>query len=250
MKNKRIIDSWNKIEPDSVAEARMLDAILTRKNSGQSEKKKELIMNKTLNWKRLAPIVACFVLVISLFGVVVNDAGWFVKNVYTVEVDGSMISFYKADVIGLASVDVDLDVTSRDLTAEENRILFGDLYATAYGMFNSENQALLHVEGRIGATKVLLAVPGLSVTDTVFDADKEVSEINDVPISAGYFVTKASSQGIKNIIYFASLTLGNVSVYVELGGEETNSEPLRNEIASIIEQLIQNGAPDMSRITK
>ena len=207
-------------------------------------------MSRIFNWKQLAPKAACFVLVIALFAVVGNNAGWFDSNVYTVELGSGTISFYKADVSGIASLDFGVDVTSRVLTAEENRILFGDLSATSYGMFNSENEALLHVEGKTGATKVIFAAPGTPVTDTIIDADKEVSEISGVPISAGYFITKANSQGIKDIIYFASFSLGDASVYVELGGEEANSEHFQNEIASIIEKLIQNGTPDISLITK
>ena len=39
MKNKRIIDSWSKIKPDSAADARMLNAILARR-SGKTVKER------------------------------------------------------------------------------------------------------------------------------------------------------------------------------------------------------------------
>ncbi|MCL1952334.1 MAG: hypothetical protein FWF60_06305 [Oscillospiraceae bacterium] len=65
MKSKRIIDSWNKIEPDAATQARMLGAILARNPSGQTEKKEVFPMNKAFIFKRLAPIAACLALAIA-----------------------------------------------------------------------------------------------------------------------------------------------------------------------------------------
>jgi|LSQX01.1.fsa_nt_gb hypothetical protein len=66
MKNKRIVDSWNKIEPNAAAEARMLDSILARNDSGEAEEGKVRTMNKVFNWKRLAPIAVCLILAIAV----------------------------------------------------------------------------------------------------------------------------------------------------------------------------------------
>lgn len=66
MKNKRIVDSWNKIEPDATAEARMLDSILAHTHSGEVEEGKVITMNKVFNWKRLAPIAACLALAVAI----------------------------------------------------------------------------------------------------------------------------------------------------------------------------------------
>lgn len=250
MKNKRIIDSWNKIELDSAADERMLIAILTRNRSGKTEKDKVFTMNKTLNWKRLAPVVACLVFVFVLTVVIGSNANWFKPSVYKENLgDSGTLNFYKSEVHGAASFDFGVDVTSRDLTVNENSALFGELAdVTAFGTFNSNDKSLLHVEGKIGETKVILATPDTPLTDVVIDTESEVSYISGVPVSAGYFITKENSQGNRNIIYFASFTLGNVSVYVELGGTEAESETLSGTIASIIEQLIANGAPALSKV--
>lgn len=66
MKNKRIIDSWNKIRPDSSTNERMLDAILARSSSGKTGKEKVFTMIRSINWKRLAPMAACLVLAIAI----------------------------------------------------------------------------------------------------------------------------------------------------------------------------------------
>ena len=66
MKNKRIIDSWNKIEPNAATEARMLKSILARNHSGEDEEGKVITLNKVFNWKRLTAIAACLVLAIAI----------------------------------------------------------------------------------------------------------------------------------------------------------------------------------------
>lgn len=250
MKNNRIIDSWNKIEPDSTADERMLDAILVRNHSDKIKNEKVFIMSKTFNWKRLAPVAVCFVLLVAVTAVVGNNANWFRSSIYTEALgESGVLSFYKSDVPAATSVDFGIGVTSRNLTADENKELFGNIGITsAYATFNNDDKSLLHVEAKAENTKIILAAPGLPTTDTVIDTNTEVSQINGVPVSAGYFITNKNSEGIRNIIYFASFTLGDISVYVELGGAEEESEAIRREIAFIIETIIQNDAPDFSKI--
>jgi len=123
-----------------------------------------------------------------------------------------------------------MDVISRNLTADENIILFGNLAdTTSYAMFNSDDQSLLHVDAKTGDITILLAAPG-------------------VPVSAGYFFTDRNREGNRYIIYLASFTLDDISLYVELGGAEAESETMRKEIASVIEAIIQNGTPDLSKV--
>lgn len=254
MKNKRIIDAWNKIEPDVAATERMLVAILAHNNSSRSEKGKSYPLYGAPGRKRVIPVAVCLAAVFVLVAVFGNSAGWFGDRVYTADLgNAGILNFHKTD-IGVGSMDFGVDVISRELTADENRILFGELPVTSYAMFNATDKALLHVDGDIkgktGVAKVILAAPGVPVTDTIIDTEIEVSDINGVPVSAGYFVTDANSRGVKNIIYLASFDRGGVSVYVALGGEESESEALRSEIATIIDSLTQNSVPDLSAITE
>jgi hypothetical protein len=103
--------------------------------------------------------------------------------------------------------------------------------------------------GQSGNTEVILAAAGTPVTCTVIDADTKTSAVNGVPVSAGYFVTNKNGHGIRNIIYFASFKLNDISVYyVELGDVQSESDTLREEITSVIDKLTQNGSPDLSKI--
>jgi hypothetical protein len=251
MKDARIVDSWNKIEPDAVAETRMLDAVLARNQSGKLKKEEVFTMTKAFNLKRLAPIAACFVLVIALVAVAGNNAGWFGGNVYTADLSGgNTLSFYKSDMPATGSFAFDFDVSSRDLTDSEIEVLFDDLPASAYASFNAENHSFMRLDGKIGDTMVILAAPDAPLTDTFIEGNESISEINGVSVTAGYFITKANSQGVKTIIYFASWKLGDVTEYVQHGGNYDDSEAFRNELASVIEQLIQNGEPKLNQIAE
>jgi hypothetical protein len=250
MKNERYIQSVNRIEPGEMAQERMLGRILEAAHSNQPKIRKVNYTTKTLNRKRLAPIAACFVLVVALVGVFGNNAGWFGSKTYTADTGGAKISFHKASQPGIAELYFDFNVTSRDLTVDEIRTVFGDMSATAYATFNAENHSFVRLEGKIGDTKVIVAAPGAPVADTVIEGNESVSDVEGVPVTAGYFITKANSQGNKTIIYFASFTLGNATMYVELGGDESNSDAFRDEIASVIKQLIENGAPNLSVVTE
>jgi hypothetical protein len=75
MKNKRIIDSWSKIKPDSAADARMLNAILARNRSRKTVRERVYTVNRAHNWKRLAPIAVCLVLAIAMAIPFLNRGG-------------------------------------------------------------------------------------------------------------------------------------------------------------------------------
>ena len=252
MINKHIFfNLYNKIEPDSAADERMLTAILNRNYEAKTKKEGVNIMNKSFNWKRLAPIIACLVLALVLTGVIGNNANWF-STVYTEELDnGATLNFYKFDAPSSGSIAYDYDVTSRYLTQEESLNLFGDLTdVSVYATFNTIDNSLVHVEGKIGETKVILAAPGLAMSDVIIEVDRKVSTINGVSVSAGYFITKPNSKGIKNIIYLASFKLGETSVYLEIAGVESESDNLRNTISNVMMQLIDNRTLDLSHITE
>ena len=66
MKHRRIADAWNKIEPDSDADRRMLAAILSDNRSEKSRRGRAGAMNRKINWKVLAPVAACLVLALAI----------------------------------------------------------------------------------------------------------------------------------------------------------------------------------------
>lgn len=67
-------------------------------------------------------------------------------------------------------------------------------------------------------------------------------------VTAGYFVTDRNSVGAQNAIYYAAFKLGDSMIYVENAGAKTESEAVKNDLAAIIQKLINNGAPDLSAV--
>lgn len=261
MKNRRIVDSWNKIAPDGAADERMLAAILARNHSehGKTERGRIYPMSKVLNRKRLAPIAACFVAVIVLVGVFGNNAGWFGGKSYTVDLGGGGILSFNRTNVGAAAFDLGWDedwgeLIDRELSESERASLFGDLpVAGGNATFRSVDNAFMHFEGEVGEAgdaKVILAANGHPVSDTIVDVEgnAEVSEINGIPVTAGYFVTDANSKGVKDIIFVASFDIDGTTVHVEVGGAEADGDALRAKIGDVIDQLTAN-PPDVSAVT-
>ncbi len=242
MRDKRIIESWNKVGPDKAAEARVLESVMARVQAGQPEK-------DTAFWKRLAPVAACFVFVVALAGVFGSSAGWFGSKVQTLDLGHSTLSFQKSDFWSAGSLSLGFDVTDRALTPDEMGAMFGELPVAAKASFNAKTGAFVRLEGKSGKTTIIVAAPGTPITDTVVQGNKKTSKIKGVPVTAGYFVTDPNSKGAKNIVYFATFNLGDATMYVELGGRESDGETLRAEIGAVVEQLIGHGAPDLGRIT-
>jgi len=107
----------------------------------------------------------------------------------------------------------------------------------------------MHYEGKTtDDIHVILSANRHPITDTSVSGNEEVSEINGISVTAGYFVTDTNSKGIKTIIYLASFGANGAIVYLEHSGYESNSEALRSEISNLINTLTQN-PPDTSLIT-
>ena len=250
MKNKRIVDSWNKIGPDGAAEARMLDSILSRNHAEQSKKKTAFAMANIFNWRRYAPIAACLI-VAAVLG---NNAGWFGGKTLAADLGGgNTLNFYKSNSVGgEASFAWDADwgeSISRGFTADEKTRLLGGIEMSYGGaIFRSADGAFMRYEGKTtGDIRVILSANGFPVTDDSVSGNEEYSEINGVPVTAGYFVTDANSKGVKTIIYFASFEVNGAVAYLELGGDTANSASLRAEISALVNALTLN-PPDTSLI--
>jgi len=266
MKNKQIINSWNKIEPDITAQERMLNNVLDRVHSG-ANKKGEFTVKKTRKWTRLAPIAVCLIMVFAITAVIGNNSGWFGGAIYTAELDGGTLNFHKKSIgAGSMAFELGIDGTTRDLTEEENNLLFGgvfgDNYFTSHGFFSigdkyAPDKTLLHVEATTGydgqtdgGMKIIVAASNLGyISDTLIETGRKVSEVNGVQVSAGYFITHKNSRGEKNIIYLASYETNGVTVYIECGGSLERSDEIREEIAFAIDTLTRNGTPNITAIT-
>ncbi len=203
---------------------------------------------KKIGWLKGA---ACFVAV-TVLGVGLFQSGLFNSHTDIATLNnGDKIVFVKSDNVG-GSLALDVDVTTRSLTEDETSALFSGLSVTANAIFRNSDmdtgssQELIGFEGKIGNVKIIISTSDVQLLDTKIVGAEETSEINGTGITAGYFVTDPNSKGEQNAIYYATFEMGNCKVYLENADTKDNSETTKNQLAEVIQKLIENGELDLT----
>ena len=191
-----------------------------------------------IKWSAIA---ACLCLVIaaafavpSLFG---NS-----NQVATLD-NGNKIEFVKTDAAA-AQFEIAFQISTKNLTDDEIKELFGNLPVTGYVLFNEEDGSVLGMEGKYRDMKLLVSAPGINISDVVIDGEETASDVDGVSVHAGYFTSG------KTIIYYASFKLGENTVYVENAGNTDESEIVKNEIVSAIQNILLLKELNINQIAK
>ncbi len=164
---------------------------------------------------------------------------------------GEKIVFEKTDAVSFDSA-LAFDVTTRSLTEEEAAAVFAGLPASAQAIFRSSDldagaqQELIGFDGRIGNVKAVISTSDVSLRDTEIAGTEETSEVNGVSIIAGYWITKPNSKGEQNVIYYAAFALGACKVYLENAGAKDEREAIKDQLAEVLQKVIENGEPDVA----
>lgn len=199
---------------------------------------------KNNSWIKWTSIAACFAFV-AVIGIGALR-GWFGGNNDIATLDnGDKIIFAKSDTVG-GSLALATDVTTRILTEEEHHTLFADLPVTANAIFTTTSHQLVGFEGKIGDIKLIITTSDVPLLDTVIISNEEVTNIDGVSITAGYFLTHPNSNGKQTAIYYATFELGDSIVYVENAGEKAERETVKNDLVAAIQSLIANGEIDIT----
>ncbi len=206
---------------------------------------------KKIGWLKGAAMAACFVAV-TVLGVGLFQSGLFNSHTDIATLNnGDKIVFVKSDNVG-GSLALDVDATTRSLTEDETSALFPGLSITANAIFRNSDmdtgssQELIGFEGKIGNVKIIISTSDVQLLDTKIVGAEETSEINGTSITAGYFVTDPNSNGKQNAIYYATFEMGNCKVYLENADTKDNSETTKNQLAEVIQKLIENGELDLT----
>ncbi len=201
---------------------------------------------KKRRWIKWASIAACFTVVVVLSVSLLQGRG--IGNTIDVATldNGDQIIFVKSDTVG-GSLSLNIDAKLRKLTEEETHTLFGDLSVTANAIYIDDNiQQLIGFEGKIGGINLTISTSTIQLVDTVIDGNEESTEICGISVEGGYLVTDSNSKGERNVIYYATFKLGENTIYVENAGAERDSETVKNELAAVIQNLINNGEFDLT----
>ncbi len=197
-------------------------------------------------WSKLGLAAACLA-VVAVLGAGVFQSGLFGNKMDTATLDNETKIVFVKSKIAVPSPQLADNVTMRQLTEEELAILFPNLPVTARAVFG-DNKGLIGFEGNIGNAKMVIATTDIQLLDTEIVGIKESSTVNGTSVVAGYFETDLNSVGEQNVIYYATFKLGDGTVYVENAGKKSESENVKNDLAAIIQEMINNGALDLSAV--
>lgn len=199
-------------------------------------------------WAKVCAAAACVALVAAVgLGILGN-----IDHTVTLD-NGDTLKFRKSNTEMMGSQD--MDVFTRELTAEEIHMLFKDLSVDGcviydgetYNAIGAENK-ILGIEGYIDDVTLLVSVTGVNIDDTPITGGIETtSKVEGVPVTAGYSIFNGY------ICYYASFEMGGNTVYVEKGAKINDSKAVkaaRNELASAIQNLIDNGEIDLSQLAE
>lgn len=199
--------------------------------------------NSRAVWTKWVAVAASFALVIAIGIAFLQGPG---NQPYTATLsNGSEITFVKGEH-GVSNLDIAL-VGIRALSEVETSAVFGNVTVDADVGFEEGTNEFIYLEGTVDGFDITVARSDIS-PDTVIDGDESVSDIDGVSVSAGYFLTKANSQGNKTAIVYASFEVGNYTIYLETSGAEDESEDLCNALAEEIQKLIDTASFDFSQI--
>lgn len=251
MKNEKIIASWDKILPDEAADERMRSKIMEYQ---RSYIRKDRVISMTKTMKKLFPIAACCILVIAVTAFIGVQQNWFGAKTYTVTLDnGEKLVYGNGIPKSAADYAYNYEVKSRALTYDELHTLFpamNDITENKfpYATFKADTGEMLRLETILDDIHIHLAKSGLPATDTIIVGEESTADINGITVKTGYLITDANSKGIKTAIFFAEYDMNNTTIYVELAGNEQDSEQLSEKLSDTVYSMIISNAPDISAI--
>ena len=237
MKSYEFLDAVGDIRPEYV---RMAD-------TERSVRKKTFIT-------KLVPVAACFALLLVAAGIIGGKMGLFgtAGKEYKAELTSGDTVVYSNSTMTATSFAPGYPVISRELTADELSAVFPqtELPESAVGTFRDETGELVRVEGKVGEATVIYACDDVPVSDAVIEGNESLSYVSGIPVSAGYFITKANSRGEQSAIFFATYKIGETNAYVECSGPKAKADDVSRATAELLQNLINGGEPNFEGVRK
>ena len=215
------------------------------------EKQKILAGIPEKNHKRMAAMIAgvaaaAVIVVVSGF-----MFGWFGSRKYTVTLaNGDEVTYRKdGNSFGASDLVFDSPTSPRELTESEVKSIFPEdvVPDSAYAVFDSDTGELLHMEASFDKDNknpdmsIYYDVDAGRVTDVFVDADKTTSIINEVPVTACYFITDANSRGKRDLLVANSFQVGSIYAYLCMGGDPEEIEAACQRAAEMTQKIMSNG---------
>lgn len=236
MKQNRLLHMMGEIEEGYIEEAGVNIGNIREAKCGKGNHR------VTFPWQKWCAVAASLAVIAGL-GIAMVQSGLFGgRNHEVILENGDKITFVKAEDFIMA--DQKINATARDLNKEEAEHLFPGLSVVGDALFDTENGNFMGIEGDIGEMDLFVAKKGIMIDDTIVVGVEEVSTVNGLDVTAGYFLTSPNSKGERRIIYYANFEIGDTVFGLEHAGPEADAETLRQELVAVIQKLIEKGEPD------
>lgn len=220
MKNKRIIDSWNKAEPDSAADKRMLAAILARNHSGATVKKK---------W--LTPIAASLVLVIAITMPFLNKG----SGDFDLKLSDSGIKVNYTDKVPSENQSSEL------VYLTEHELLSGSIDQYKVVVFEGTVKAVDNIKLNFGDTEFYRAIVQIEVTEAIrgnLAVGYVISVLLPNPID--------SNVEVSDTLVTSQIRIGTKGIFMPMIYDETSIYSTNDKTLFLIE-IAESGFSDGQR---
>ena len=136
---------------------------------------------------------------------------------------------------------------NRKLSESEASAIFGESNIEASVIFEEGSNEFIMLDGAIDGFDIDVNRKDIP-SCIVIEGEESTSYINDIPVTAGYFITDANSKGKRTAIVYGEFEIGNYRVHIETAGDKSELETLCNELAKELYKLIENASLDFEVI--
>ncbi len=227
MKKEELFDILGEVDEQKVIEA----------NKDFSKSKK--LQKNLLKWGTLA---ACLVIAIaSAISISTKQQ----PPIVTLE-NGDVINFSTKGDFVLYNIAIEIG-DNRNLSKSEASAIFGESNIEASVIFEEGTNEFIMLDGTIDGFDIDVNRKDIP-SCIVIEGEENTSYVNDIAVTAGYFITEANSKGKRNAIVYGEFEVGNYRVYIETAGDKSELETLCNELAKELYKLIENSSLDFELI--
>ena len=227
MKKEELFNIIGEVDEQKVAEA---NKNVTKKNQPQK------------TWLKWGAFAACIcIVIVSVIGISTKRQ----PLIVTLE-NGDEINFSTKGGLALHNIMISIG-DNRDLNETESNAIFGKTDVDALVVFEEGTNEFIILNGTIDGFKIEVKRKDIP-SCVVIEGEESISYINNIPVTAGYFITDANSKGKRTAVVYGEFEVGNYRVYLETAGDKSELETLCNELAKELYKLIENASLDFTVI--
>lgn len=227
MKKEELFDILGEVDEQKVADA----------NKDFSKSKK--LQKNLLKWGTLA---ACLVIATaSAISISTKQQ----PPIVTLE-NGDVINFSTKGDYVFYNIAIEIG-DNRNLSKSEASAIFGESNIEASVIFEEGSNEFIMLDGAIDGFDIDVNRKDIP-SCIVIEGEENTSYVNDIAVTAGYFITEANSKGKRRAIVYGEFEIGNYRVHIETAGDKSELETLCNELAKELYKLIENASLDFEVI--